>query len=192
MAPLTTQQRSQRLQELASQIGAIPTTDTTPLAAPDRPPSFSDPDNDRKAKAILGELDIQSSQTPALKKLYKPEKYSVYSYAHLYDGLAKVVEEDGLPGVLEALLKRFKEEGGDISLARKGKSRKLHSDIPRERGYLLQKATTKRSKLLVELLVPHGNQVSLDESLRIALGFKDMAIIKLLLQYGKQTFSPRL
>ncbi|TVY88566.1 Ankyrin [Lachnellula willkommii] len=183
MAPPTTQQRSQRLQELASQIGVSPTTGTT-LTAPDRPPSFSDPDNDRKAKAILGELEIQSSQNPTLKKLYKPEKHSPYSYAHLYDGLAKVVEDNGLPGVLEALLKKFKEEGGDISLMRKGKIRKLHSNIPGERGNLLQEATTKRSVPFVQLLVPHGNQVSLDESLRIALGFKDMEIIKLLLQYG--------
>ncbi|TVY34018.1 Ankyrin [Lachnellula subtilissima] len=184
MAPPTTQQRSQRLQELANQLGAILTTNTAPLTAPANPPTFSDPDDDRKAKAILGQLEIKSSQNPSLKKLYKPEKYSVYSYAHLYDGLAKFVEENGLPGVLEVLLKRFKEEGGDISLARQGKSRKLHSNIPRERGYLLQKATTKRSETFVQLLVPHGIQVSLDESLRIALGFKDMAIIKLLLQYG--------
>ncbi|TVY47022.1 Serine/threonine-protein phosphatase 6 regulatory ankyrin repeat subunit B [Lachnellula occidentalis] len=183
MAPPTTQQRSQRLQELANQLGAIPTTDTTLLTAPDHPPAFSGPDDDRKAKAILGQLDIEASHNPTLKKLYKADKYTVYSYAHLYDGLVQVVEEDGLPGVLEALLKRFKEEGGDISLARKGKTRKLHSDIPRERGYLLQKATTKRSVPFVQLLVPHGNQASLDESLRIALGFKDMAIIKLLLQY---------
>ena len=192
MAPPTKQQRSQRLQELANQLGAIPTTNTAPLTALVNPPTFSGPDDDRKAKAILGQLEIESSQNPSLKRLYKPEKYSVYSYAHLYDGLAKVIEENGLPGVLEALLKRFKEEGGDISLARQGKSRKLHSNIPRERGYLLQKATTKRSEPYVQLLVPHGNQVSLDESLRITLGFKDMAIIKLLLQYGKQNSLPRL
>ena len=186
MAPPTAQQRSQRLQEIAHQLGAIPNTDTTLLSPPDRPPTFSGPDDDRKAVSILGQLQIEASQNPALKKIYKADKYSVYSYAALYDGLLRVVEENGLPGVLEVLLKQFQEESGDINIARKGKSRKLHSNIPQERGYLLQKATTKRNEALVQLLVPYGNQASLDESLRIALGFKDMAIIKLLLQYGQQ------
>jgi hypothetical protein len=190
MAPPTAAQRSQRLQEIAHQLGAILNADTAHLSPPNQPPTFAGPDDERKAVSILGQLQIEASQNPALKKVYKADKYSVYSYAALYDALSRVVEENGLPGVLGVLLKRFQEVGGDINIARKGKSRMLHSNVPQERGFLLQKATKQRSETLVQLLAPYGNQASLDESLRTALQFKGMAIIKLLLQYGKQANIP--
>ena len=186
MTPLTAEQRSQRLQEIAHQLGAVPNSDAAPVSPPDRPPSFSGPDDERKANTILQTLQIDASQSPTLKKLYKPDKSSKYSYAALYDALLRVVEENGLPGVLEILLKRFLEEGGDISISRRGKKRIIHSSSPTEPGYLLQKATKQRSEGFVQLLAPHGNQAALDDSLRFALQFKDMAIIKLLLQHGEQ------
>lgn len=190
MSSTTIEQRSQRLQEISRQFGSPPKTEAIPLSKPSRPPTFSGPEDERRALAILQGLEINAGS--ALKKIYKTDKKTVWSYAVLYDGLLQVVEENGIPGVLEVLLKRFLEMGGNINLARKKVSHTIRSSIPAESGRLLQEAVESSNEAFVQLLVPHAQQSSINESLGIAFRQNDMGIIKLLLQYGKLPMSPLL
>ncbi|TVY80563.1 Serine/threonine-protein phosphatase 6 regulatory ankyrin repeat subunit B [Lachnellula suecica] len=193
MAPTTSLQRSQRIQQIAQEHNAIPSVDLTVLSPPDRPPTLSVPDDDRKADAILGQMKIEESQNNTsrkslMKNFAKSKKSSQYTYGDLYGALKRVVDENGLPGVLEVLLRRFLAVEGNINVAKRPSTSILHRRESQayklERGFLIQQATKQRRVPFVQLLAPHADQESLDQSLQFALQFKDQAIIELLLQYG--------
>lgn len=189
--------RSQRLQKIASDLGVVLDADLTPLSPPPRPPSFLQQDDERKADAILGQLKIEEaagkSQAKSLKRfsVQKASKPSNYTYDELYAALSRVIEENGVAGVLEVLLRRFQNVQGNINLARRASTgvikRIRNADNPEERGRLLQNATQNRRLEFVQLLAPLADQASLDDSLRTALENRNLNIIQTLLQYGANT-----
>jgi hypothetical protein len=198
MAPTTALQRSKRLREIALEYNVLPSAAPVPLFPPSQPPIFREVDDERKADSILGQLKFEQSQNEAqhkgskqlLKKAFKKGSKSEYSYKDLYGALLRVIDENGLPGVLEVLLKRFQAVDGDINIAKKASTGMFHrggnSDHQPARGMVLQMATQKRRTPFVQLLAPLADQQSLDSSLHIALQHKDREIVELLLQYGKQ------
>lgn len=187
-------QRLQRLQRIAQRVGAVLDTDSTPLSPPRQPPTFCVPDDERKADAILGQLKLEESQGQSqpnrlARTFTKSSKASVYSYNELYAALSRVVGENGLAGVVEVLLRRFRAIDGNINVPRKrntGVISKIRSSDTQQPGRLLQAATQFHRNDLVQLLVPLSpTQDSLDESLLIALQSRDLAVAESLLQYGR-------
>jgi hypothetical protein len=201
MAPTTALQRSQRLREIGHEYNVLPNAPLVQLSPPSQPPTFREADDERKADSILGQLKIEQSQHEAqhkgskqlLKKAFKKGSKSEYSYKELYGALLRVVDENGLPGVLEVLLERFQAIDGDINIAKKASTGMFHrtssSDHQPTRGLLLQIATQNRRMEFVQLLAPLADQATLDLLLQIALQIalveKDKGIIEVLLQYGK-------
>ena len=187
-------QRSRRLSEISEKYGVSLDIDLTPLSAPTQIPSFSIPDDERKADAILGQLKIEESQSPThpkgLKRAFtKAPKTASYTYNELYTALSRVIEDNDLPGVAEVLLKRFRGADGDINVARRASigmvSRIRNSVIQAEPGRLIQRATELSRHEIVWLLAPLANQGNLDESLQIALRRRQLALIEILLKYGE-------
>jgi len=167
---------------------------TTPLSPPKQRRTFLVPDDERKADAVLGQLRIEESQSKpqsrGLKRAFtKAQKSSEHTYKEVYAALSRVIEENGLAGVFEVLLKRFKTVGGDINLSRKASTgmvkRMTNADNKSERGRLLHMATEICRLDFVQLLAPLADQPSLDESLHIALENRELAIIETLLEYGE-------
>lgn len=187
--------RAQRLREIAQEVGAVLSNfDPTPLLPPKQPPSFMVRDDDRKADAILGQLRIEEAALkPQPRRLStafgKAQKQGVYTYSELYQALANVIEDNGLPGVLEVLLKRFKAVEGNVNVARRGTmgmiKRVRGREEQTERGNLLQMATGACRLDFVQLLAPLADETSLDESLYIALEKRQLGIIEVLARYGE-------
>lgn len=203
MTASTAPQRSQRLREIAQEYNVHPSATPAPLSPPSQPPTFREADDERKADSILGQLKLEQSQHDAqhkgskqlLKKAFKKGSKSEYSYKELYGALLRVIDENGMPGVLEVLLERFQTVDGDINIARKASTGMFHrtssSDQHPTRGLLLQMASQKRRLEFVQLLAPLADQTSLDLSLQIALQIalvkKDKTIVEVLLQYGEES-----
>jgi hypothetical protein len=107
----------------------------------------------------------------------------------LYQALANVIEDNGLPGVLEVLLKRFKAVEGNVNVARReavGMIKRVRGrEEQTERGNLLQMATRACRLDFVQLLAPLADETSLDESLYIALEKRQLGIIEVLTRYGE-------
>ncbi|CZR50284.1 uncharacterized protein PAC_00156 [Phialocephala subalpina] len=190
--------RAQRLQEIAREVGAIlDNFDPSPLLPPTQPPTFMIYDDDRNADAILGQLRIDESksskqQSRRLSAAFgKTQKQGVYTYSELYQAMVKVVEDNGLPGVLEVLLKRFRAIEGDVNLSRRGSTsmvkRVRGKDEQDERGRLLYLATGNTRIEFVQLLAPLSDEQSLNESLDIALAKRELGIVELLVRYGANT-----
>ena len=186
--------RVRRLREIAERYGAVLDTPEAPLYRPSQVPSYMVADDERKANAILGQLKIEATeahpQHRGLKRAFaKSSKPVPPTYTELYAALMRVVEDNGFPGVLEALLRKFRTLDGDISIARRASvgmiSRVRSSSAPDERGRLIQRATEFQRPDFVQLLAPHANQGSLDESLGIALQTRNIGIVSILLQYGQ-------
>jgi hypothetical protein len=192
---MSASQRSQRLEQIAQKLGVLLNIDATPLLPPLQMPTFSIPEDDRKADAVLGQLRIEESQTQpqsnGLKRAFtKAPRPSTYTYNELYTALLQVIEDNDRPGVAEVLLRRFIAAQGDIDFARRA-STGVISKITKynnhaERGRLIQRATELSRFDFVQLLAPLASQESLDESLQIAFEAKELAVIKTLIQYGKQ------
>ena len=187
MARIPALQRSQRLREIAEKYGVVFDFGLTPLSLQKQVSTFSIPDDDRKADAILGQMKIEEAQSPTrskgLKRAFaKSPKSSTFTYKELYDGLSRVIEDNGLPGVVEVLLGRLK-------LARRTSvgmfSRARNSEVQNEPGHLLKKGAELCRHDFVQLLAPFADQGCLDESLQVALGVRELSITKTLLQYGK-------
>jgi hypothetical protein len=195
MNPLPASQRAQRLKAIAQRVGAVLDLDSTPLSPPRTTPTFCVPDDERKADAILGQLRLGESQSQhqqnrLARTFGKSSKASAYSYNDLYAALSRVINENGLAGVVEVLLRRFKAAEGNINVPRKrstGVISKIRtSDTQQQPGRLLQDATQRRRNDFVQLLAPLSpSQDSLDESLLVAIEARDLAIVESLLQYGK-------
>jgi hypothetical protein len=203
MDPLPASQRLQRLQEIAKEeeVGvakefrALSQEDSTQLSHIRSIPSFRIPDDERKADAVLGQLRIDLAQTqPQAKGLKRAfttgKRQAPYDYEELHAALTRVIDENGLAGVAEVLLNRFKAVGGDLNLARRastGVIRRLTSaPVPEQRGRLLQTAAEQCRPDFVQLLSPDADTASLDESLSIALERKHLEIVETLLRYGMQ------
>jgi hypothetical protein len=191
----STPKRIQRLREIAHEVGAVMSNfDLTPLLPPKQLPSFMVPDDVRKADAILGQLRIEEAalkpQPRRLGKGFgKSQKQGVFTYSDLYQALTKVIEDNGLSGVLQILLKRFKEVEGNVNVARKGTTGMLKRvrgrEEQEERGNLLQMATGTSRLDFVQLLAPLADQTSLDQALRFAVERRHNGIIEVLVRYGK-------
>jgi hypothetical protein len=189
-------QRMQRLREIAQELGVSIYDDPRPLSPPRQIPTFRSPDDERKADAVIGQLRIEETaaqpQNRSLKRAFGATKKPQASptYKELYAALMRVIDENGLAGVAEVLLSRFKALGGDINLSRRGSTSVLkkittNGDNQEQRGRLLQAATEKCRLDFVLLLSQFADQTSLDESLSVALGKRELGIIETLLSYGK-------
>ena len=187
-------QRSQRLQEIAQDLRIVSLENLAPLSSPGRPPSFRIPDDERKADAYLGQLRIEEAQNQpqpkGLKRAFTTNKrQGPYNYQEIYAALARVIEDNGQVGVAEVLLNRLRGVGGDPNLARRASTSVLkkitNGETQGQRGRLLQSATEKCRHDLVQILAPHIDSASLDESLLIALERKHPGIVESLLQHGK-------
>jgi hypothetical protein len=193
-------QRSQRLKEIAQRVGAVLNIDAIPLYPPRQVPTFCIPDDERRADAVLGQLKLEEfqSQQPSnrLSRTFtKNTKPTNYTYKELYAALSRVIEENGLPGVFEVLLRRFRSIDGDINVARRGSTgvggmigrfRNNDTQTQAQPGRLLQSATRIGQYDFVQLLAPLSpTQESLDESLEIALEVGALPIVEILLQYGE-------
>lgn len=188
-------QRLQRLREIAQDEGAVLYEDSSTLTAPNQRPTFRLPDDDRKAEAILGDLRIEEAKSrppqSGFKRAFsagkKPE--TPYTPKELHDALTRVVDDNGLAGVAEVLLNRFRGTGGDPNYARRASSGLVskirHTDSHDERGRILQTATELSRLDLVQLLAPFADTSSLDESLHISLKQKVPGIVETLMRYGK-------
>ncbi|RDW87776.1 hypothetical protein BP5796_03470 [Coleophoma crateriformis] len=183
----------QRLREIAQELGVVSNADLPSLSPPRHVPTFRVPDDDRKADAVLGQLKIELSQDQSRPKGLK-RKFSLvkpatnYSYEEIYAALSRVIEENGLPGVAEVLLGRFKGLGGDTNFSRRASTGLIkkfrNTDIPEQRGHLLELAVENGCVEIVQLLVPDADQSSLNESLTVALEKRELALLEVLFQYG--------
>ena len=195
--------RSQRLQKIAHDLGIIQNADISPFTRPSKPPTFLVPDDERKADAILGQLKIEESASKSSSKglkrvslsFQKSAKPATYSYEELYAALTRVIEENGVAGVVEVLLNRFKGVQGNINLARRAITgvikRIRNAENEEERGTLVQRAVEMGRDEFVQLLAPWADQRSLDEGLHLALERRDLGSIETLLRYGKQSWNIR-
>jgi len=203
MDPLPVSRRLQRLHEIADEeeVGvakefkALLQEDSTLLSPTRRTPSFCGPDDERKADAVLGQLRIELAQAQpqarGLKRAFTTSKrQSLYDYEELHAALTRVIDENGYPGVAEVLLSRFKALDGDTNLARRastGVIKKLtNAQSSEQRGRLLQTAAEQCRLDFVQLLTPHADTTSLDESLSIALERRHVEIVETLLRYGME------
>jgi hypothetical protein len=186
-------QRLRRLREIAEGYGAVLDAPVAPYYRPSQIPTFIVPDDERRADTVLGQLKIEATEAQTQPRGLKRPSFSKPkavppTYTELYTALTRVVEENGPPGVLELLLRKFRNNNGDINVARRANTgtmaRLRSSSLPEERGLLIQRATELRRYEGVQLLAPFANQSSLDESLRIALSMKEIDIVVVLLQYG--------
>jgi hypothetical protein len=193
MNRLPAAQQLLRLKRIAKRVDAVLDTDSSQLSPPRQPPSFCVPDDERKADAILGQLKLQESQAQSqpnrlARTFAKASKASTYSYNELYAALSRVISENGLAGVFEVLLLRFRAIEGNINVPRKrntGVISKIRNSDNQQPGRLLQEAAQLHRNDLVQLLGPLSpSQESLDESLLIALQARDLAVVESLLQYG--------
>ena len=185
---------SQRLRAIAQELRVeLNNIDLPPLPPPDHTPTFSIPDDERKADAILGQLKIEESAikppSKGLKRAFtKATKPPKYTYPELYTALCRVVQDDGLVGVIEVLLNRFRGVEGDISVSRRASTgvitRMRNSSVPEERGRLLQIATERGRVDVVSILSGYADQVALDESLGIALQRRHLDLVEVLLRHG--------
>lgn len=186
--------RAERLQQIAEEVGAVlKNFDPTPLQPIGQPPTFITLDDERKADAVLGQMRIEESSgkqgTRRISSAFsKSPKQAVYSYPELYQGMVRVIGENGFPGVFEVLLRRFRAIDGNINFAKRGSTSALKRVRGREeqdeRGHLLSQATGNGRLDFVQLLVPLADDQSLHEALDIALRDHDMPIIELLVRYG--------
>jgi hypothetical protein len=193
MNRLPAAQQLLRLKRIAQRVDAVLDIDSSQLSPPRQPPSFCVPDDERKADAILGQLKLEESQAQSqpnrlARTFTKASKASNYSYNELYAALSRVISENGLAGVFEVLLRRFKAIEGNINVPRKrntGVISKIRNSDNQQSGRLLQEAAQLHRNDLVQLLGPLSpSQESLDESLLIALQARDLAVAESLLQYG--------
>ena len=184
-----------RLLRIAQRVDAVLDIDLSQLSPPRQSPSFCVAEDERKADAILGELKLEDSQGQSqhsrlARTFTKASKASAYSYNELYAALSRVISENGLAGVFEVLLGRFRAIEGNINSPKKritGVISKIRNSDNRQPGRLLQEAAQLHRNDLVQLLGPFSpSQESLDESLLIALQAKDLAVIESLLQYGRR------
>jgi hypothetical protein len=192
---LPTSQRSQRLKAIAQRVNAVLDINATPLSPPRKAPTFCVPDDERKADAILGQLKLEETQghpqpNRLTKSFSKASKVANYGYNELYAALLRVINENGLAGVFEVLLRRFRAVEGNINVPKKRNtgviSKIRSSDNQQPPGRLLQSATQIHRNDLVQLLATLSpSQDSFDESLLIALEARDLDVIESLLQYGK-------
>lgn len=187
-------QRLQRLQRIAQKVGAVLDITPIPLCPPRQVPSFCIPDDERRADAILGQLKIEESQGQSqpnrlARTFTKASKTSTYSYNELYAALSRVLNENGISGVFEVLLRRFRAVEGNINVPKKrntGVISKIRNSDNQQPGRLLQVAVQLRRNDIVQLLAPLSpSQESLDESLLIAVQARDLAVVESLLQYGR-------
>lgn len=188
-----TSQRLQQLQRIAQKVGAVLDTNLITLCPPQQVPRFCVPDDERKADAILGQLKIEESQNQSqqnrlARTFTKSSKASAYSYNELYTALSRVLSENGIAGVFEVLLRRFRAIEGNINVPKKrntGVISKIRNSDNQQPGRLLQGAVQLRRNDFVQLLAPLSpTQESLDESLLIAVQARDLAVVESLLQYG--------
>lgn len=188
-------QQLQRLERIAQRVNAVQDIDSSQLSPPRQPPSFCVPDDERKADAILGQLKLEDSQghTPPnrlARTFTKASKASTYSYNELYAALSRIISENGLAGVFEVLLKRFRAIEGNINVPKKrntGVISKIRNSDNQQPGRLLQGAAKLHRSDIVQLLGPFSpSQESLDESLLIALQARDLTVVECLLQYGQR------
>jgi hypothetical protein len=185
-------QRSKRLREIAEDHGAVPDGPENPLCRPSQVPSFIVPDDERRADSIIGQLKIEGIENQPKHRGFKRPSFHKSkpdtTYVDLYAALARALEENGPPGVFEVLLRRFQTNNGNINVARKAKTGTMaklrSSSLPEERGTLLQRATELRRYQYIQLLVPLADQLSLNDSLRIAVLVREIETVELLLQYG--------
>jgi hypothetical protein len=189
-------QRTQRLREIAQELGVSIYDNLSPLFRPGQIPTFRSPNDELKADEVIRRLRIEESgaqpQSRSLKRAFsankKPE--APPTYKELYAALTRVVDENDSAGVAEVLLNRFNALGGDVNLARRGstsvfKKITTNGDNQEQRGRLLQAATEKCRLDFVLLLSQFADQTSSDESLSVALGKRELGIIETLLSHGK-------
>lgn len=186
--------RQKRLQEIAREVGAVlgDKFDPTPLTPQGQPPTYMVPDDERKADAILGQLRIEENSNKSsarrITSLGRKTDQAVYSYVELHQGMVRVLEENGSPGVFEVILRRFKAAGGDINFSRRGSTSALKRVRGREeqdeRSRLLFWTTERNRHDFLQLLVPHADEQSLNEALHLALDKRSMLIIELLIRHG--------
>lgn len=171
--------------------------DSSPLLPPSQSPTFMVPDDERRADAILGQLRIEDSSRQQGRRISsafgKTPKQSVYSYTELYQAMGRVLEENGPPGVLEVLLRRFRLVDGNINFSKRGSTSALKrvrgKESEDERGGLLSWATGNSRADFVQLLAPLADEQSLNEALDVALSKRDMSIVELLVRYGMLMYS---
>jgi len=134
----------------------------------------------------------ESDQRKGLSKVFtsKP-KASQYKAREISTALLSVVQNSGSPGVVEVLLELLLQQNGDVNVIRKSTTKwKRLAKVDQEdvRTGLLSTATRLGSINTIRLLIPHADEISINESLGIALNApplsRDLDIVELLLAYG--------
>lgn len=187
--------RAQRLPEIAHQVGAVlENFDGSTLGRPARPPpSYWIPDDERKADAIIAQLRIDENAGKSSRRTSlgfgKTQRQAPATYTELYRAMVWVVQDNGLPGVLEVLLNRFKAIEGNVNLARKNSTslakRVRGREEQEERGRILDLAAERCRLDFIHLLAPLADQQSLDDALAIVLPKRALDIVKVLVGYGR-------
>ncbi|KAI9047910.1 hypothetical protein LZ554_007712 [Drepanopeziza brunnea f. sp. 'monogermtubi'] len=185
----------ERLDQIARELGVVIELAASPhLLPPRQVPSFMVPDDERKADAVLGQLKIEAGK-PQSKRLRRlttiPSK--THTYDELHAALSRVVSENGLPGVVEVLIKRFGvvPEGNSIKdrLRRRASNigivpRIGSTDNRKQRDELFHAAVEVGREEFVQLFAPWADQSSLDRALGTALEKRQVPIVECLLRYG--------
>jgi Rod binding domain-containing protein len=191
---LTMDARRQQLQQQAASSGvhALP-----PLAVLPRPDACSlsaishTPQDDSLAEDLLKRRRLNANpdkSQSSLRKAFTSSKQKAWAPKEIYDALDAHVANSGSPGVAEALIAKLTSTGASLStpgnkpkanLLSRRKSMGAMSPLR-----ILQKAVENHQTDMVAVLVRHADHFALDAALPIAIRSGDIAILRLLLQYG--------
>ncbi|KAJ2904759.1 hypothetical protein MKZ38_007267 [Zalerion maritima] len=169
--------------------GFSPLPITPLLVRPEQPPTFRSPQDDSVAEDILKRQRqaVESQHSGSFRKAFIPKK-KAWESREIYAALTTHVSNGGQAGVAEALIDKLEHTGGNVN-AQKSKSgilnrRKSTDSVPQRNQIILFKAVENAQTEMVQVLLPHADQASLDNSLPVAIRNGNMHIVELLLRYG--------
>jgi hypothetical protein len=148
------------------------------------------PQDSETAQNILRSVQIAKSEVEPRKGLSRmltsKSKQSQFKCREICTALSSAVNDGRPPGVTAVLLELLRAQGGNMNVIPKSTKvwKKLKKiDQEDKRTDLLPAATKLNNVEIARLLVPHADQLSLDESLNISLraAHPNLAIVDLLL-----------
>jgi len=187
-------QRLQRLREISLELG-FAAQDDLPSPQPARRllvnPTAAD---EQRAESLLGNIRAEISagqpQKSGLKKAFSTskKKETPFTSNEIHDAIAKEVCLNGQAEVVEVLHNRLIRIGHNPNFSRRVSGNVIKKmkgvEQTNERSRLLQTAVEMQRIEFVRIFAPHADQISLDESLQLALPNRCLEIIEILLEWG--------
>lgn len=205
LSPISTEERTWRLQRLAQEYGIEEPPEPTPLPRPSPSPSaltptFKNPDDEFHAEELLKRRRIinaggQGAPNGGSGGMMKKRSFSIsrkdsFNSKDIFEALDAHVTNRGSPGIAEALVHKLLLAGGDLSRPNaKSKApfqlrRRSMNDLAHVQSRILLSAVESGQEDMVAVLVPHADPVTIDTALPRALEVGNLRITEILLSHG--------